>query len=78
VLQITGSSVDLGFAVALQYVPILLLGSYGAWSPTGTRSAGSCTSPRARPESWRSCWRHGHDAPRHGGLVYGLAFLLAW
>jgi MFS family permease len=29
VLQITGSSVDLGFAVALQYVPILLLGSYG-------------------------------------------------
>ena len=29
VLQITGSSVDLGFAVALQYVPMLLLGSYG-------------------------------------------------
>jgi MFS family permease len=29
VLQITGSSVDLGFAVALQYVPILLFGSYG-------------------------------------------------
>ncbi|MHB8334125.1 MAG: MFS transporter [Acidimicrobiales bacterium] len=28
-LQITGSSVDLGFAVALQYVPMLLLGSYG-------------------------------------------------
>jgi len=29
VLQLTGSSVDLGFAVALQYVPILLFGSYG-------------------------------------------------
>lgn len=29
VLQITGSSVDLGVAVALQYVPILFLGSYG-------------------------------------------------
>lgn len=29
VLQLTGSSVDLGFAVALQYVPMLLLGSYG-------------------------------------------------
>jgi MFS family permease len=29
VLQITGSSLDLGFAVALQYVPILLLGAYG-------------------------------------------------
>jgi MFS family permease len=29
VLQITGSSVDLGIAVALQYVPMLLLGSYG-------------------------------------------------
>ena len=28
-LQITGSSVDLGIAVALQYVPMLLLGSYG-------------------------------------------------
>lgn len=27
VLQLTGSSVDLGFAVALQYVPILLFGS---------------------------------------------------
>jgi len=29
VLQITGSSVDLGIAVALQYVPMLILGSYG-------------------------------------------------
>jgi len=29
VLQLTGSSVDLGFAVALQYVPMLLFGSYG-------------------------------------------------
>jgi MFS family permease len=29
VLQITGSSVDLGIAIALQYVPMLLLGSYG-------------------------------------------------
>jgi MFS family permease len=29
VLQITGSSVDLGFAVALQYLPILLFGTYG-------------------------------------------------
>lgn len=29
ILQITGSSVDLGIAVALQYVPMLLLGSYG-------------------------------------------------
>ncbi len=29
VLQITGSSVDLGIAVALQFVPMLLLGSYG-------------------------------------------------
>lgn len=29
VLQITGSSVDLGIAVALQYVPMLVLGSYG-------------------------------------------------
>jgi MFS family permease len=29
VLQITGSSVDLGIAVALQYVPMLFLGSYG-------------------------------------------------
>jgi MFS family permease len=29
VLQITGSSVDLGIAVALQYVPMLLFGSYG-------------------------------------------------
>jgi MFS family permease len=29
VLQITGSSVDLGIAVALQFVPILLVGSYG-------------------------------------------------
>ena len=29
VLQLTGSSVDLGFAIALQYVPILLAGSYG-------------------------------------------------
>ena len=28
-LQITGSSVDLGIAVALQYVPMLVLGSYG-------------------------------------------------
>ncbi len=28
-LQLTGSSVDLGFAVALQYVPMLVLGSYG-------------------------------------------------
>ncbi len=29
VLQLTGSSVDLGIAVALQYLPILLAGSYG-------------------------------------------------
>src|SRR5487761_1986928 len=29
ILQITGSSVDLGIAVALQHVPMLLLGSYG-------------------------------------------------
>jgi MFS family permease len=29
VLQLTGSSVDLGFAVALQYLPILLFGTYG-------------------------------------------------
>ena len=29
VLQLTGSSVDLGIAVALQYVPMLLFGSYG-------------------------------------------------
>jgi MFS family permease len=29
VLQITGSSVDLGIAVALQFVPMLLAGSYG-------------------------------------------------
>jgi MFS family permease len=29
VLQLTGSSVDLGFVVALQYVPMLLFGSYG-------------------------------------------------
>jgi MFS family permease len=29
VLQLTGSSVDLGFAIALQYVPILLFGTYG-------------------------------------------------
>jgi MFS family permease len=29
VLQLTGSSVDLGFAIALQYVPILLFGAYG-------------------------------------------------
>jgi MFS family permease len=29
VLQLTGSSVDLGIAVALQYLPMLLLGSYG-------------------------------------------------
>ena len=29
VLQITGSSVDLGIAVALQFLPILLFGSYG-------------------------------------------------
>ena len=29
VLQLTGSSVDLGIAIALQYVPILLAGSYG-------------------------------------------------
>ncbi len=28
-LQLTGSSVDLGIAIALQYVPMLLLGSYG-------------------------------------------------
>lgn len=29
ILQLTGSSVDLGIAIALQYVPILLVGSYG-------------------------------------------------
>ena len=29
VLQLTGSSLDLGIAVALQYLPILLVGSYG-------------------------------------------------
>lgn len=29
ILQLTGSSVDLGFAVALQYLPILLFGTYG-------------------------------------------------
>jgi MFS family permease len=29
ILQLTGSSVDLGFAVALQYVPILFFGTYG-------------------------------------------------
>ncbi|MGA2433070.1 MAG: MFS transporter, partial [Acidimicrobiales bacterium] len=29
VLQLTGSSIDLGFVIALQYVPMLLLGSYG-------------------------------------------------
>lgn len=29
VLQLTGSSVDLGIAVALQYLPMLFLGSYG-------------------------------------------------
>lgn len=29
VLQLTGSSLDLGVAVALQFVPMLLLGSYG-------------------------------------------------
>jgi MFS family permease len=29
ILQLTGSSVDLGFAIALQYVPILLFGTYG-------------------------------------------------
>jgi MFS family permease len=29
VLQLTGSSVDLGFAIALQYLPMLIVGSYG-------------------------------------------------
>ena len=29
VLQLTGSSFDLGVAIALQYVPMLLAGSYG-------------------------------------------------
>jgi MFS family permease len=29
ILQISGSSVDLGIAVALQYVPMLVIGSYG-------------------------------------------------
>lgn len=29
ILQITGSSVELGVAIALQYVPILIFGSYG-------------------------------------------------
>jgi len=29
VLQLTGSSVDLGIAIALQYVPMLLFASYG-------------------------------------------------
>jgi MFS family permease len=29
ILQLTGSSVELGIAIALQYVPILLFGSYG-------------------------------------------------
>jgi MFS family permease len=29
VLQLTGSSVDLGVAIALQYVPILIFGTYG-------------------------------------------------
>jgi MFS family permease len=29
ILQLTGSSVDLGIAIALQFVPILLFGSYG-------------------------------------------------
>jgi MFS family permease len=29
VLQLTGSSVDLGFAIALQYLPMLVIGSYG-------------------------------------------------
>ena len=29
VLKLTGSSVDLGVAIALQYVPMLILGSYG-------------------------------------------------
>ena len=29
ILQLTGSSVDLGIAVALQYAPMLVLGSYG-------------------------------------------------
>jgi MFS family permease len=29
VLQLTGSSLDLGFVIALQYVPMLLVGSYG-------------------------------------------------
>ena len=29
VLKLTGSSVDLGFAIALQYVPMLVIGSYG-------------------------------------------------
>lgn len=29
ILQLTGSSVDLGIAVALQYLPMLFLGSYG-------------------------------------------------
>jgi MFS family permease len=29
VLQLTNSSVDLGFAIALQYLPILLFGTYG-------------------------------------------------
>ena len=29
VLKITGSSVDLGFAIALQYLPMLVIGSYG-------------------------------------------------
>lgn len=29
ILQLTGSSLDLGIAIALQYLPILLIGSYG-------------------------------------------------
>jgi hypothetical protein len=41
VFTLTHSATDIGFVVALQTLPVLLLGPYGGWSPTGSTSENS-------------------------------------
>ena len=56
VLQITGSGVALGLTVALQFLPVLLVGAWAVSSPTASTSGVSSSArrpPRAcSPSSW--------------------------
>jgi hypothetical protein len=57
--QLHGNGLDVGLVTALQFLPILLFGSWGGWWWTGSTSGACCTPPRPSPacSPWRSaCW----------------------